>query len=165
MSRPILSILPALLAALLLPSPANAATPGAGSFGYVEVSSYLSSDDAYEAWYGLRGGLARNFDEVCGDTFCEGDYSNLQPLRFQCSVRATSGRIGMCNWTFAASNEEIDPRTGEIDVDAQAWRCAVPLSRGTTVEELLAALAGARPLHALLPSTSRTIYDALVDCL
>jgi hypothetical protein len=151
--------LPLLLSALVAVSPpVQAAT-------YVDASSYFTRDQDFEAWYALRSGLERNFDEVCGDTFCEGDYSNLQPLRYQCSVNAANGRIGMCVWVFAGSNEEIDPATGRIRVDARAWRCRTPLASRTTIEELLAALQGDEPLRAALPGTDRSIYDGLVDCL
>src|SRR5688572_10458519 len=61
----------------------------AGSAGqYVEAGAALRTDAEVEAWYGITMQLRRQFDEICGDTFCEGDYSNLQPLRFQCAVDA-----------------------------------------------------------------------------
>jgi len=149
----------------LLLSALAAVSPTAQAATYVDASSYFTRDQDFEAWYVLRSGLERNFDDVCGDTFCEGDYSNLQPLRYQCSVNAASGRIGMCIWVFAGSNEEIDPATGRIRVDAKAWRCRTPLASRTTIEELLAALQGDEPLRAALPGTDRSIYDGLGDCL
>ena len=149
---------------LLLPALA-VVSPPAQAAGYVDASSYLTRDQDFEAWYALRSGLQRNFDDICGDTFCEGDYSNLQSLRYQCSVNAVNGRIGMCVWVFAGSNEEIDPATGRVRVDARAWRCRTPLASRTTIEELLAALQGEEPLRTALPGTDRSIYDGLVDCL
>jgi len=150
---------------LLLLSVLAAVSPTAQAATYIDASSYFTRDQDFEAWHVLRSGLERNFDDVCGDTFCEGDYSNLQTLRYQCSVNAASGRIGTCLWVFAGSNEEIDPATGRIRVDAKAWRCRTPLASRTTIEELLAALRGDEPLHATLPGTDRSIYDGLGDCL
>lgn len=133
---------------------------------YVDVSSYLTSEADFEAWYQLRANLKENFDDICGDTFCEGDYSNIESLRFRCSVDSTTGVIGQCVWVFAASNEEIDPATGGVTVDTQTWSCVSPLASGTTLSALLTALAGPSPLYATLPgTTSTTIYDGLTNCL
>ncbi|NVI96887.1 hypothetical protein HV824_01945 [Myxococcus sp. AM009] len=132
---------------------------------YVDVSAYLTSEADIEAWYQLSASLKRNFDDICGDTFCEGEYSNIESLRFRCSVNALTGRMGQCVWVFAASNEEVDPATGAVTVDAQTWACQVPLAPRTTMQQLLAALAGTSPLYATLPRTQTTIYEGLGDCL
>src|SRR5699024_5415857 len=110
-------------------------------------------------------GLEADFDDICGDTFCEGDWSNITPLRLRCSVVAGSGRIGHCVWSFAASNEEIDARSGAIAVATQAWQCELPVAPHTTIDALLAALAGDHPLHKPLPGTPLSVYDALSSCL
>ena len=132
---------------------------------YVDTSSYLTSDADIEAWYQLVSNLKQNFDDVCGDTFCEGDYSNLESLRFRCSVESRTGVIGECVWVFAASNEEVDPATGAITVDTQTWTCKAPLARNTTIRAFLTALAGTSPINAMLPRTTQSLYDGLVDCL
>ena len=135
------------------------------SMRYSDPYAYFTTDAQYEAWYSLRAGLEIDFDEICGDTFCEGDYSNITPLRFQCSVQQASGRIGHCVWSFAASNEDIDPRNGDVAVQAPAWSCSIALAPQVTIDALLAALAGDSPLHAPLPGSGSSIYDALADCL
>lgn len=132
---------------------------------YVEAGSWVRTDADIEAWYTLLANLRRNFDDICGDTFCEGDWSNIQALRMRCSVETGSGSIGRCVWIFAASNEEIDAATGRILVDTHTWRCRAPIVRGTTLPELLAALAGDEPLYAALPRGGGSIYDGLIDCL
>jgi len=138
----------------------------AGSTGqYVEAGTALRTDAEVEAWYGITTQLRRQFDEICGDTFCEGDYSNLQPLRFQCSVDARSRRIGACVWSFAGSQESIDPATGHITVQPGFWQCHMPLAPQTSLDRLLAALDDPQPLYARLPGTERTVLDGLIDCL
>ncbi|WP_229908193.1 hypothetical protein [Comamonas sp. JC664] len=132
---------------------------------YVDVSAYLTSEADIEAWYQLTRNLKQNFDDICGDTFCEGEYSNIESLRFRCSVHALTGRMGQCVWVFAASNEEVDPATGVVTVDARTWTCQAPLAPRTTMQKFLAALAGNAPLYATLPRTQTTIYDGLVTCL
>lgn len=143
----------------------QAAANSAQSSGYIEISGYLRDEAQINAWYELRHYLRENFDDICGDTFCEGDYSNIEALRFACSVDDSSGVLGQCVWTFAASNEEIDTTTGKIVVSPKAWRCRAPLARKTTAQALLGALAGERPLYAPLPGTVKSIYDGLIDCL
>jgi hypothetical protein len=132
---------------------------------YVDIYEYFTSDAQYEAWFTLTSQLHHNFDDICGDTFCEGDYSNIQSLDFRCSVEQASGRIGRCLWIFAGSYEEIDPDSGKINVTSHVWRCRAPLAPHTTMNALLAALAGNSPLHANLPGTQASLYDGLTDCL
>lgn len=153
--------LPALLLLAAVCSPVAAQT--APTYG--DVYGYFTTDAQYEAWYTLASQLRRNFDDICGDTFCEGDYSNIQSLGYRCSVEQTSGRIGRCLWLFAGSYEDIDPATGRFIVNKQFWRCHTPLVPGTTIDALLTALAGDEPLYAPLPGSTTTIYDGLVDCL
>ncbi|WP_454829169.1 hypothetical protein [Pseudoxanthomonas wuyuanensis] len=159
-----------LLAASAHASPAKAAPSDATrsntvSGPFVDTSAYLQSDAHIDAWYGMTWALKRNFDQICGDTFCEGEYSNIESLRYRCSVHQVSGRIGSCVWVFAASNEEVEPATGKIAVQEGFWHCRTPLPAHTTIEELLTALAGEQPLYALLPGSDRSIFDGLIDCL
>jgi hypothetical protein len=85
-----------LLALVVLTSPAaTAAAPiapatAASSSDYVDISSYLTSDADINAWYSITSQLRKNFDDVCGDTFCEGDYSNIESLDYRCSVDRTT---------------------------------------------------------------------------
>lgn len=156
---PIRMLATGLLACLPL-GPAAAADPG-----YGDATEFFHSDAQYEAWFELTRGLRRDFDWICGDTFCEGEYTNIQPLRFRCSVHRGSGRIGMCVWTFAASHEEIAQATGRIGVQRAFWQCRTPLAAGTTIDQLLAALAVDEPLYAPLPGLPHSVMDGLIDCL
>jgi hypothetical protein len=131
----------------------------------VEVGEYLTRDADIETWYTAVSRLKQNFDDICGDTFCEGDYSNIQSLSFRCSVEKLTGVVGRCVWIFAASNEEISPSDGRILVDTHHWRCRSPLARLTRIDDLLTALSGPQPMRAMLPGTSKSIYDGLADCL
>ena len=153
--------LPALLLLAAVSSPV--AAQAAPTYG--DVYGYFTTDAQYEAWYTLASQLRRNFDDVCGDTFCEGDFSNITPLRFECSVQRGSGRIGSCVWSFAASSEEIVPTSGRIEVLQPTWQCPIPLAPHTTIDALLAALAGDDPLHTPLPGTPLSVYDGLLHCL
>lgn len=155
----------ALAFACIAISPAQAATSAPAIGGYGDLSQQWQQADEIEAWYGAMRRLREDFDQICGDTFCEGDYSNIEALRFVCSARSADGRIGRCVWSFAASNEEVDPLSGRVSVEARQWTCQLPLVPGTRARDLLAALSVPSPLYAALPGTQTAIYDALADCL
>jgi hypothetical protein len=133
---------------------------------FVDARYYFHEPEAIDAWYALTATLRQNFDDVCGDTFCEGDYSNYESLGFRCSVDQR-GVIGSCAWLFAASTDEVVPETGEVLVNWRNWRCTLPVARGTRVNDLVKRLtnAGDTPLFVSLPRTTSSLYDGLVDCL
>lgn len=134
---------------------------------YIDAGSYFTEPADIDAWYSLTFALQSDFDDVCGDTFCEGDYSNYESLRFRCSVEQSSGTVGRCVWTFAASQDEIDPATGEVSVVGEIWTCPMPLEQDTSARDFLRALSGSdeQPLYARLPGSERSLYDGLVECL
>ncbi|MDO1530363.1 hypothetical protein QMK61_16110 [Fulvimonas sp. R45] len=142
-----------------------AAVSAAAAARYTDLTNTLQDDADIDAWYGITNALRRDFDDICGDTFCEGDYSDIMSLRFVCSADAATGEIGQCVWSFAASDERIGERHGRVRASIPGWRCVSPLAPHTTVHELLAALAVAHPLQAPLPRTGATLYDGLSDCL
>ncbi|XXX77460.1 hypothetical protein WMF30_01625 [Sorangium sp. So ce134] len=146
---------------------ATAPVGSTGEKSFVDAESYFTSSAEIDAWYALLRDLGDDFDGVCGDTFCEGEYSNYRPLRFRCSVEEHAGTIGSCVWALAASSEEILPSTGEVEVDARIFVCEVPVAPETAVIDFVAALSapGERAINTALPGTDRSIYDGLVDCL
>ena len=160
-----LRTLSATLGALILAAHLVPAAAQSTRVHFVDPFDYFTTDAQFEAWFTLTAQLRQNFEDVCGDTFCEGDYSNIESLRLRCSVLQESGRIGSCVWIFAASNEDIDPAFGRILVQTQTWQCRLPLAPRTDIGTLMAALAGDSPLFATLPGTQTTIYAGLGDCL
>jgi hypothetical protein len=138
----------------------------AHSATYIDAVDYPDHEQGWDRFYDLEHRLVRDFDDVCGDTFCEGDYSNIQSLRYRCSVAKETGIMGECVWVFAASEQAIDPSSGQVVADAPVWRCRTPLADGTRIEDFYLALkAGRGAIHARLPMTDRSIYDGLADCL
>ncbi|HEY0251191.1 MAG TPA: hypothetical protein VGC41_06670 [Kofleriaceae bacterium] len=114
----------------------------------------------YDGWFGINRQLAANFDDVCGDTFCEGDWTNIQPLRVYCSVTSKRGDIKDCAWAFTASTHEVNG-DGKVLADAVTFQCH--FKPATTATKLIAALGGTDPLHTTLPGMG-SIYDAIGDC-
>jgi hypothetical protein len=150
----------AAFAVLGLASPAKAAGP------YVDIWDYLPTWQQQDGWLNTTYWLKVNFNDVCGDTFCEGEYQNLEALSYRCSVDQTTGLIGECMMILTASQEQISPSDGRIIVEPRTWQCVTPLAPQTTAVELAQALANKEPLSTPLPHTGQTIYDGLRDdCL
>lgn len=154
-----------------LPMPAVAALllvmggPAAAADVYVDARVHPDQSAGWDRFRRVETALVRDFDRVCGDTFCEGEYGNLQPQRFRCSVHAASGIVQACVWTFAGSTARVDQARGEVVVDSRSWACDIPLSSRTPLSQLLAALEGPDPIDTPLPGTNATVYEALTECL
>lgn len=147
------------------------ATPGASSAAtYVDVEETLaemSDDTMYEAWRQIYDTLHGNFDDVCGDTFCGGDYSNLEPLRLRCSMDSKKQTLKSCAYVFAGSYETITASTGTIKVNAKTFSCHLPVS-GIALADFMSTLlaTGTTPaLRRTLPGGTTSIYDNLVGCI
>lgn len=123
------------------------------------------NNSAYQdAWPGIEAKLGQELADVCGDTFCEGDFSNLTPLSVSCSVTSVNGTVHDCAWTFAGSLEAVDPNTSTIGVDAPTFQCHFT-PKYTTAGTFVTFLTNATDaLTATLPHTTGSIYDSLVDC-
>ncbi|MDB4939025.1 MAG: hypothetical protein JWP87_5997 [Labilithrix sp.] len=54
---------------------------------YSELGEYSWNVGETEgvAWSNIQRKLASGFDDACGDSFCEGDYADITPLRLACS--------------------------------------------------------------------------------
>lgn len=137
----------------------SASEQDVSSTSYVDILDFSGTDQG--AWYdGIRS-LNAQFDDVCGDTFCEGDWSNITPLTFACAASSKAGKVKDCVYTFAASQNDIDVTTGAVMTNAPTFECAV--SAPTTAVKLEGVLAGAGSLQAALPGAP-SIYEQIGDC-
>jgi hypothetical protein len=147
------------------PSGSHSATLDSGPF--IDARSYFTEPDDIDSWYALTRDLKAQFDSICGDSFCEGDYSNYESLGMRCSVQQSTGKMGRCLWTFAASTEEIRSDNGGIRIHGRIWKCPMPIVRRHTIHELVRALSasGVEALHSAVPGSTQSFYDGLIDCL
>lgn len=127
---------------------------------YVDIFRFLQDDD-YERWFTARRTLVQQFDQICGDTFCGGEWTNLYSLGFDCSVSSKIGKVRECLWTFAGSNEAVSAATGAIDSSVSFFECRI--KPGGNAVQLVDALA-ADPLYAHVEGLGGSIYDQLGDC-
>lgn len=144
-----------------------ASLPALAADRYVDARLYPDAASGWARFHSVERALVAGFDDVCGDTFCEGEYYNLQAMRLRCAVQRATGQVAGCMWTFAGSNSSVLD-DGHIDVDLRSYACALPLAAGTPLESLLQALEAVPPRDAIdvpLPGTSTSVYDGLTDCL
>jgi hypothetical protein len=166
----ILVILP-LLAARCAPPPEDDTSTAAITSDrtplYRDVEEGLASEADQERWFTLTRALVHDFDQICGDTFCEGDFSNLASLSFRCSASISTGDLKSCLWLFAGSYETVTPATGHIRPVARIFQCQVPVQGSVTafLDALLPAGQEAAPLQRPLPGQAASIYESLIDCL
>ncbi|WP_313441498.1 hypothetical protein [Stenotrophomonas sp.] len=132
---------------------------------YVDLIDYPRSEANWHRFFALEGRLQHAFNNICGDTFCEGEYSDIRPMRLRCSVDAARGTVHECLWAFAASDMRVSAADGRVVTRQPTWLCRLPLMSGTTVEAFHASLAAHDPLHDPLPGTTSSTYDGLTDCI
>jgi hypothetical protein len=114
------------------------------------------------AWVAGRRNLDQGFDDICGDSFCEGDYADISPLRLVCSVNNNSKRVARCSWSFAAADMSVDSK-GQVVARTTTKTCNIDL--GISASALSTLLNGDNPLFATIPGKTTSINDALIDCL
>lgn len=108
----------------------------AGCAGVRRCARLHRPGGGHERFLAAERQLVRGFDEVCGDTFCEGQYINLWAMRLRCSVEQATGVVVQCVWTFAGSDTWVKP-SGLIKVNRGRYACVLPLATGTRLETLL----------------------------
>lgn len=154
-----------LLAALAAPQYVEAPT-----FFSQEPGINLYSVDRYDA---AIDSLKAQFDDLCGDTFCEGEFGNLTTLGIDCSIDVASASVGACVWTIAGSYTDIDPATGRIKVTHAVKACDFGFTgdAATLVRFLDDATAeggfgqGLRTVPVPGRADGATLYQVLGSCL
>jgi len=132
---------------------------------HVDARDYPAPGEGIVAFDAMERALVRGFDDICGDTFCEGDFGNLRALQLRCAVTAGDGQVRQCLWSFAGSRAWVEGQSPLPAVDARTWTCALPVAPGTPLARLLVLLSGRDALDTPLPGTGISTYDALVECL
>jgi hypothetical protein len=133
---------------------------------YRDVEESFTTDAEQTRWWELKRALRRDFDDICGDTFCEGDFSNLEALSFRCSVSNRTGLIKSCLWLFAGSYETVTASTGNVRPVAKFFHCtATPAVTPAVLMDALMTPGGRGPLWAPLPGSTQSFYDVLGNCL
>lgn len=134
--------------------------------GHVDARHHPSPEEGAAAFAVMERALVRGFDDICGDTFCEGDFGNLRAMQLRCSVDRAAGTVTACTWSFAGSYAFVLEGAGPAPVvESRTWACPLPVVPGTPLRLLLAALSGREALDTPLPGSRQSPYEALADCL
>jgi hypothetical protein len=133
---------------------------------YVEATAFLTKQADKDAWAAMKARLDNEFYQVCGDTFCGGDYSNLTSMGLTCAVSSKVGQIHDCLWTFAGSSELVDPKVGTLQVSKPSFQCHfATTARALNLATALTSAVGENSaLQMVLPGETTSIYDALGTC-
>jgi hypothetical protein len=136
---------------------------GAGTT-YVDADAYYTSAAYAQKWTDAKAALVLGFNNVCGDTFCGSDYSDLQSLDLGCSVTRSSGNVKACDWSFGGSFATV-ATTGLLDVTARTWTCPVAV-KGTLSQVIttLTATGTDDPIQRALPGGT-SAYDSIAGCV
>ena len=142
-------------------------TTATASYADVEEWANEQGDEAWQTWEGITATLKHDFDDICGDTYCGGDYANLEPLRLRCSLNTTTQVLKNCTYVFAGSYEVVNPTTGTIRVTAKTFSCHISVTGMALAdfEKTLTDAGSTPPLQRPLPGKTTSIYDALGGCL
>ena len=131
---------------------------------FVDAQSYFQTDAEFEAWFHHHARVRTDLDNAARHLL-RGPYSNLESLRFRCSVDGQTGTMASCVWVFGGSYEDVDLATVAITVQGQIFTCEMPIDAGTAVADFMQALSVPEPIHAPLPGSELSLYDGLIGCL
>ncbi len=159
------------LAATTLPAQAGAAA-------FVDANDYFVAEPGFSGlslrgYYDALDSLKAQFDLICGDTFCEGEFSNLSSLGLDCSVNTATHRVGQCVWTFAGSYADVNPRNGRVSMTRHVQVCQLGFE-GTSAELAAFLRAAGEPGYGnqglrdvAIPGRfdGKALMDVLGDCL
>lgn len=133
---------------------------------YVSATDYYKYGANAANWQRTVAAVKLGFDNICGDTFCGGDMSDLQSLEFQCSVTRSTGNIKSCAWVFSGSLLQTDAKKGIESATSQTFRCNVTMHGNLSqFMDVINVVSPEDPIHRALPGMTTSAYDALGGCL
>ena len=145
--------------------PNTPTAPAPGPARYVDALDWPTSEAGLAAFGEAEDRLNMAFNRLCGDTFCEGEFSNMTPMQLTCSVDATKATLKQCLWVFAGSQGSVNPKSGAVQTTAKLFKCKLLLAKDTPVDAFYEVMTGGDPLNAKLPMTNHSVYDGLLGCL
>ena len=132
---------------------------------YVDALDYWKTGPDQSAWLAMQRKIEDEFNGVCGDTFCGGDYSNLTSLGFTCSVTSLRGSVHECLWTFTGSSHLVKASTGTVQASIASFQCRVaPKTSARALLNLLGPTGSDPSIRRILPGTTQSLYDVIGDC-
>nr|HEX4316331.1 hypothetical protein [Kofleriaceae bacterium] len=142
-------------------------TLGAGTT-YELASQYYTSASGKAKWAATQAALVNSFNNICGDSWCSGDFSDLSSLDLDCAVTKSTGNVKTCEWVFGGSFYTVDSKN--VSETVQTFSC--PVAFHGTVSQLIDLMTPPvsmtdpeDAIHRTLPGGSVAVYDELLNCL
>lgn len=136
---------------------------------YLYAENRIADHTAYRAHV---TSFEKQFDYICPDTFCEGEYVNLESMNFDCTVDTISKTVTTCVWHFYGSESDVNAESGAISYHSDQYDCR--FDPNINVDSFLAFMAEAANVPRMsykgirdtkLPGQSNSVWDVLVGCL
>ena len=143
-------------------SPRQTSTPKyTDSFSYVVASKNHVLVNKYDK---MRDVLDNEFNRICGDTFCEGEYGNIVSIDLICSVVPTTGQIKTCLWTLGGTTQAVNENTGKVE-KGHLFECS--FSPKMTIQKMVNTITNIDYdlEDSILPGMKESLYDMLTGCL
>ncbi|MGH7280083.1 MAG: hypothetical protein ACRELY_01045 [Polyangiaceae bacterium] len=131
---------------------------------YANLDEVLGGADLGN-WLAMRGKLRSDFDLVCGDTFCDGDFSNFTTIGLDCTASKNTKKMSQCVWTFAGSLEYVSGYSGKVTSDIPVITCTIPVKG--LASDFVKALQAAAPnpaIQSVVPGGTKSYYDYVSSC-
>jgi hypothetical protein len=131
---------------------------------YANLNEVLGGADL-DSWLALKNRLNNDFLNICGDTFCDGDYGPFQPVSLDCSASKNTKKMAQCMWTFAASIEYVNGYSAKVTSDVGLVTCPIPVKGMAT--DFIAAIDIPTPavaMNQVVPGGTQTLYDYVSAC-
>lgn len=132
---------------------------------HVDLGEYLESGaragaDQYRAFVHQ---VRKDFDNICGDTFCEGDIHNWQVLNTDCSIQVGTERVRECHIVITGSEQELNPTTGSYRLIRKEFLdCKAEMNMSLSDFQKIQ---GLETEYKTSKGGTTTLYNQLVDCI
>ncbi len=151
------------LAACLFSLSASAGSPPPPF--HVDLGEYLQSGNraGSDKYWAFVSQVRKDFDNICGDTFCEGDIHNWQVLSTDCSIQVGTERVRECHIVMAGSEQELNPTTGSYRLTRkELLDCKMEMNM--SLKDFLK-IEGLETEYKNGKGETTTLYNGLVDCI
>ena len=131
----------------------------------MDLGEYLESGARSGAgkYRSLVSQVRKDFDNICGDTFCEGDISNWQVLSTNCSIQLGTDRVRECHIVITGSEQELNPTTGSYKLTRKEFlECKADMNM--SLADFLK-MDGLETPYKNGKGQTTTLYEQLVECI
>ncbi len=141
---------------------------------YLITQEIVDSGYKWQDYYESMLNIALQFDGICGDTFCEGDYPDLILRDDRCVIDLQNKMIKSCLFLFHGLYSSVNGATGNLEVEEKTYQCPLLLqdiSEKTWYDFILKVgsagnnyIDGIWKEDLLIPGQNQTLYEFFGSC-